>query len=279
MDQNTATNLNQTEVQPEARGNVNKRYLIETSPDANEERSSERRKVGELFVDDLRQIIKDSNREVLEKLSTLSGDVENLKEQNNQLKQEVEDLKVDKDVDRRRISQLEKQIKSKNLILKGLNAKSSVNSVVNKIYFDKLKLPKSVKIRYTKKLYERNDKMAVLAELDSSQSVQSALQNAKKLAGTSIYVERDLTQEKQKDKRVMLQLKKDIVAVSKSHRIAVISDRIRVKDKWFRWNKEKKLVCGQEEADCAIKDLYPDVYDKINFNYNTLFEKSMSKNL
>lgn len=279
MEHNAAINLNQPDVQSEARRNVNKRYLIETSPDASEERSTERRKVGELYVDDLRQIIKDSNREVLEKLSTLSGNVEDLKEQNNLLKQEVEHLKVDKDVDRRRINQLEEQIKSKNLILKGLNAKSSVNGVVNKICFDKLKLPKSVKIIYTKKLYERDEKMAVLVELDSSQSVQNALQNAKKLAGTSIYLERDLTPEKQKDKKVMLQLKKDIVAASKSHRIAVINDRIRINDKWFRWNKEKQLFCGQEEADGTFKDLYPDVFDKINFNYNALLERSMSKNL
>lgn len=275
MDEN---NLNSQQVQDEARGNANKRFLADTSPEVGNERTFGKTKVGDLNVDDLRMIMKESNKEVLEKLTTLSVDVENIKEENKILKQEVEVLKADKEIDRKRISQLEEQLKSKNLIFKGLNAKTSVSAVVSKICFEKLKLPQTAKIIYTRKLYERDGKMAVLVEMDSAQSVQDALRNAKKLAGTSIYVEKDLNVDKQQDKRVMLQMKKDIVAVSSVHRVAVMSDRIRIKDKWLRWTKDRKLVCGQQDGYDILKELYKNHVDQININYNTLLEKSISKN-
>lgn len=269
--------MNSQDVQTPAPSNPNKRFIADTSPTANDGHVTGTTKVKDIDVDDLKMLMREVNQEVLEKLTILSVDVEGIKVENSLLKKEIEILKSDKDMDRKRINQLEEQLKSKNLIFKGLNSKSSATAAVSKICFGKLKLPKTAKIIYTKKLFERDGKMAVLAEMDSVESVQNALKNAKNLAGSSIYVEKDLNADRQKDKRVMLQLKKEILAVSNMHKVIVISEKIRVKDKWLRWNKENKLVCGQQEAWKTLKELYVN-YEKICLDYNELLEKSMSKN-
>lgn len=261
-------------VATEARGNIAKRPLLDLSP----EQDDERRKVADLDVAGLRMLIRDVNKEVLDKLSYVADDVDKLKEQNIKLQQELECLKADKDQDRKRITQLEEQLKSKNLIFKGLNAKSSVKAVVHKVCFEKLKVPNTVTIKSTRKLYERDGKMSVLVEMDSDQSVQDILRNSKKLAGTSIYIEKDLSADKQTNKKVMLQLKKELLVISKLHKVIVVNDRIKIKDKWMWWNKEKTLMCGKQQGYETLKELYTNDFDKININYNNLLKNLISKN-
>lgn len=105
--------------------NASKRFLADTSPDQQTKQSERRQKVSDLDVDEFRAIMKENNKEVLEKLTVLSVDVDTLKQQNIWLKEQVDCLQADKEADRRRIGQLEFQIKSKNLLFKGLEAKKN----------------------------------------------------------------------------------------------------------------------------------------------------------
>lgn len=249
-----------------------KRMLAEISPE-----HRDTRKIGDLLVDDLKSIIKEGNKEVLDRLDNLSGDVTDLKRQNEMLKQEVEVLKNEKDSDRRRIAQLEDQFKRKNLIFKGVPASNSVNEV-KKICNEILEIPEPVILKSTKKLNERDGKVMLLAELDSEQSTIDVLKNTKKLAGTDIYIERDLNVDRQKDKKAMLRLKKEVLSVSKFHRVVVRDDRIRIVDKWFKWSSNKQLMCGTSEAESILKMFYGEKALSINLNYDYLLNRTVSKN-
>lgn len=51
--------------------------------------------------------MKEGNQEILDKLTAISVDVESLNVKNSLLKEEIKTLKSDKNVDRKRINQLE----------------------------------------------------------------------------------------------------------------------------------------------------------------------------
>lgn len=159
-----------------------------------------------------------------------------------------------------------------------MKQKKTVFEEVGKVCIEKLELPTASIVKSTRKLFERDGKMTVLAEFDSSRSVQHVLQNARKLAGSKIYIEKDLNLERQHDKKVMLQLKKEIKAHSSAHRIAVVNDKLVIAKNWFRWNKDKKLVCGQQDAETILSNLYTNCFSKICLDYNLLFKKFVSKN-
>lgn len=253
----------------------NKRSLSQISPE--QVNVSKNRKVGELDVDDYKMIMREINKEVLEKVSKVSDDVETLKEQNIWLKGEVECLKAEKEMDRKRIMHLEEQLKSKNLLFKGLNVNKSLIDEVTNVCKNNLNLHTTA-IKSTRKIFERNGKMTVLAEFDSLQSVQEVLQETRKLKGTSIYIEKDLSVERQQDKKVMLQLRREIRAASTKYSIKVVSDKIKIGSCWMRWNKDKKLVSGDQEAEDVFKKLYGNLLSNINISYNVLLNNSMSKN-
>lgn len=249
-----------------------KRLRSEISPEKNSV------KVGELSVEDLRSIFRDENKEVLDKLNYLTDDFNDLKKQNEMLKQEIQNIQAEKDSDRKRIAQLEDQFKRKNLIFKGLPSSKSTVNEVKKVCNEILKIPDTSILKSAKKLTERNGKITVLAELDSEQSTYVVLNNTKELKGTNIYIERDLNVDRQKDKRAMLRLKKEIVKVSKIHRVIVRDDRLRIADKWFKWSQHKQLLCGQSEAEPIMKQLYGDQALGINLQYEYLVNENISKN-
>ncbi|XP_054729228.1 uncharacterized protein LOC129238211 [Anastrepha obliqua] len=235
-------------------------------------------KVGDLDVETLKLIIKESNNEMLEKLNELSSDVAELKKQNEYLSQEIEKIKAEKNMDKIRLAQLEDHIKKQNLIFKGLTVSTSTKEAVDKVCKEVLQINDASIVKSTKKIYERDGKMTVLAEIRSEKDIGDIFKKSSKLAGTTIYVERDLNLERQQDKKVMMQLKKDIMAISSKHRIGVRDDRMKVANKWLRWNKDKKLVCGMEDANITLQLLYENRLQNVKIDYNILLSKIISKN-
>lgn len=255
----------------------NKRMLSEVNTD-DQEAGSSNYKVSDLSVNEFKSLLRQGNDEILHRLDYITGDVLELKKQNDELKKEMENLKAEKEADRKRITQLEDKFKSKNLIFKGVAAGNSANIEVQKICNKILETPDPTILKSAKKLYEHEGKVTVLAELDSEQSAINVLKNTKKLAGTKIYIERDLNEERQKDKRALLRLKKEILNISKFHRIVVRDDKMRIAEKWFKWNADKKIVCGQDDAGPIMKQIYGEKISSINLDYEYLLNKSNSKN-
>lgn len=234
-------------------------------------------KLSELTVDDLKAIMKETNVEILAGLAKLTDEVRELKTQNEFLMHEIELLKLEREKDRRRIAILESQIKGKNLIFKGLDSKKSPNEAVKSICTDVLKMIDTTGIKSTKKIFEKEGKMTILVEFQANDNIEDVIKKTTELKGTGIYIERDLDAEKQQNKVVLLQLKKEILAASKKYRILVRDDRLKVNNKWLKFNKEKKLVCGKDDGVTVLKEFYGNELNII-INYDLLLNKLNLKN-
>lgn len=70
-------------------------------------------------------------------------------------------------------------------------------------------------------LFERNGIQTVVADFGNESNVLEVLRNTKKLAGTSISVDRDLNPRRQRNKVAMLLIRKEILKEFKKYKIVV----------------------------------------------------------
>ena len=68
-------------------------------------------------------------------------------------------------------------------------------------------------------------------ELESSKSIDEVFQNTRKLAGTTISIERDMIPTKQIHKKAFLILKKQLQEINKEHKVIVREDRLKINEK------------------------------------------------
>lgn len=228
--------------------------------------NSEQQKVSDISVANLKAIIKECNEEVLGRISTLSEEVNNLKTLNDGLIHEMELMKMENNMLKRRLTDIETNIKGKNLVIRGLSLQQTNISEIQKLCQEVLKIENRASIKSVKTLYQRNEMAAVLVEFDSSSNVEDVLKKTSNLKGTHIYIERDLNAERRLDKVIMLQLRRQLLAFSKKHQVKVRDDRIQIGSKWFKWNMEKNLVCGTSDALNIMQELYGDEFN-LNIKY------------
>lgn len=266
--------------------NPSKRKSDVLSPDG-----AARNAVGQMAINDLMVFMSNLMDEKLVNLPTkkdfeeiktnvheLSGKIDKLQSENQALKEEVKQLKEENEKENKQILFLQEHSKRNNIIFKNIDYKVPLNEAVTDCCKENLKIAKDICIVSTRKLYEKDGKAGIIAEFQSEAIVREVFQHAKNLAGTQIFLDRDLTTEKQKDKRVMLELKKLIQNVSQKHRIKVINEKMRIDQKRFFWNGQKELVSGKQSGKDALKNLYGDAIVSININYYDILSKLTSKN-
>lgn len=264
-----------------------KRKFNETSPE-NMEKPDE---VGKMSANELINLMssvldeklkdmatKNDVKEVKEDMREVKSEVTRLADENKVLHEEVLKLKEERENDQKRMKQLEDGLGKKKIIIRGLASQRSTYEAVKKMIKENLKIENRIEIEQTKKIFERNGKMTVLVELRSEAMVSEIFKYTKNLRGTSIYVERDLSNERQKNKKIMIQLRKEILHVDKSKRVAVRDDKLVVDDKRFFWDKNNVLRCGQSTGEEVLKDLYGEKALSITLDYNEIFAKTNSKN-
>lgn len=150
---------------------------------------------------------------------------------------------------------------------------------VERVCQDILKI-NPVKITSTRILFKNqtNNKINVVAEMQNELMAEKIFKNLKYLAGTTIKVEKDLSLERQQDRKIMFRLKEDIIAVDRTHKVFVKNDSIKIGTHWMFWNNSKELMCGKNKAADVLAKLYGDHINNINLNYNQLLEKLLPKN-
>lgn len=264
-----------------------KRKNIELSPDM------ETDLVGNMKITDLMNVIKETitlsldekmknlstkadMEEIKQEIGAVNTELLSLRKENLELKEEIAILKKEKQVDRKNVLWLEQQTCNKKLIFKGVSKDSNPKKAVHCVCSDILKI--DIGILSARKMFERDEKMSVIVELETSAEVAKVFKNTSKLAGTKISIERYILPLKQERKKAFLQLKKNISNISKKHKIVVRDDRLKVNDKWFIWNSENKLVCGKINGREALKDLYEEDVENLEINYDTLLQNFFSKN-
>lgn len=211
-------------------------------------------------------------------IDSLRKELHSFAEEKNQLIQQIEELKTERKSDRRRLAMLEDQMKRKNVIFRGIPAEENIDEAVKKIASTNLKISMPMPIKSTRKLFDRFGKMGVLVELENESYIREIFKHTKNLAGTNISVERDLNMERQEQKKVMLHLKRSILAINRSHPISVREDKLRIDGKWIAWNMDKQLVSGSLNGLDVLKSIYGETINGINFNYNSILGNINKKN-
>lgn len=249
---------------------------------ANAEVQADDRKVGEMRVDELKYVIEALTRNIYKdifgQVQLLTTNVAKLENDNIVLRKEIRELREESDFRRRQLQVVEDQVKRKNIIVKGLNSntRKTPKEELMVLCTETLKLdPNEINVRSVKKIYDRNNKMGIVAELNSEEEVYKVLKETGKLNRESlISVEKDLNSEKQVQKRVMLRLKRDLLAVNRSQRVTVRDERMRIADKWFYWNQRKQLTSGNSNRVAVMKELYGNTdLNPITFDYFEILDK------
>lgn len=274
---------------PESNNRSSKRVFSELSPDT--ENKVEPAKI--MDSENLIQVIKDTiNKNLDEKLKMLAtkNDLEDIKgeimavnteittlrQENRDLKEELSKVKKDNEDKTKDIHWLENQIKSNKLFIKGLSASKNTMSEVKNMFREKLNL--SPKITSVRKVFERNNTMAVIVELNTPDDIEDIFKNTKMLAGSKISIERDLIPNRQERKKVALHLKKKILDISKEHKVMVREDKIKIKDQWFKWDKFNKFITGNVGGKEELIKIYGDKMLNVNTDYDVNLNEFMSKN-
>lgn len=206
----------------------------------------------------------------------ISTDINALKSENQSLKEELSKVKIENSQYKKDITWLENQIRSSKLFIKGLPSAKNPKEEVQKLFREKLNVTASTK--NVRKVFDRNGKMAVIAELENEDALQQIFRNTKKLSGSDISIERDMIPNKQQHKKTFLILRKQILAVSKQHKVVVREDKLKIKDRWFKWNSDHKLVSGNADGEKELVKLYGEDIKTICLNYYQLNDDSYPKN-
>lgn len=214
--------------------------------------------------------------EIKVEISGIGSEISNLREENKQLKDELSKVKREYEESKKDMMWIQQQIKTTKVFIRGLNSSREPATEVSNMLKSKLEITPS--LSSVRKIFDRNGKMGVIVEFESTQVVENVLRNTKKLTGTAIYIERDLIPTKQLLKRVSLHLKAKILTVSKAHKVVVREDRIKVKDTWFAWNSDRKLLSGKADGKAELLKIYGDCITNINTDFEQLLEEMSSKN-
>lgn len=215
---------------------------------------------------------------VTENVNDVKMEVSKLADENKLLQEEVQKLRQYREEDQKRMKYLEEDLGKKKIIIRGLVSQKSTYGAVKKLFNEKLNLGNRVDIEQTRKMFEKDGKMTVMVELKSVKMVSEVFKNAKNLAGSSVYIDRELSSERQQDKKIMLQMKKDILQVDKTKRIAVKNDKLVVDGQVFAWNNNKTLMCGKKPGEDLLKEWYGEKINCIALSYNEILSKISSKN-
>lgn len=216
--------------------------------------------------------------ELKENIGDVKTEVSRLSTENDRLQEEMRKLKEERKQDQQRMMLLERDLVKKKLIIRGLESQPSSFKAVKKAFKENFKMNKNVEIEQTRKIYEKNQKMTVMVEFKSANTVAQVFKHTKNLAGSSIQVERELCKERQLNKKVMLCMKKEILQVEKNIKINVRDDNMIINKKQLYWNRNKILMCGEEKGDVVLKSIYGEKLDNLNLEYDKILEKVNSKN-
>jgi len=118
----------------------------------------------------------------------------------------------------------------------------------------------------------------VLVECESQGEAENILKNGHKLVGSQVFLDKDLTLEKQANKMALLELKMFLLATRRETKVKVQNDSINVEGNWMSFNNNKVLMWQRKPAETKLKEIYGNSLEMSRNNYASLRQKSKSKN-
>lgn len=234
------------------------------------------RKIGELTVEEYADVVTHCNSDIYDKIVKLNQDVTKLQEENVKILKELEEYKQKTLTLERDLMMVDKRQKRNNVIFKGLNEDASPKTVIEGVCSQVLEVPNIV-VKETRKTFNRDGKMNVIAELESENMVNDLLRNSSKLKGSEISLDRDLTRDAREKKSAMLKIKKELNGMDSSKKIVVRDDRMKVENRWFYWSGEKKLMCGSEDGKVVLSNLFGNNVNILDLSYKSVLDRNIRK--
>lgn len=207
-----------------------------------------------------------------EKLEAVAEEVQDLKAENANLQNRIEALQNSQTASTRQVTHLENNLKRRNLIFRGLAANNDIKDAVRNIIVNTMKvnIPNLI-LCSCRKIYEKERKITVVAEFPDEETVNSILKCARNLQGTRITLERDLSQQRQENRKAMISLKSMLREVNNDKLVAIRNDEMRIDGKWFRWSVDKVLMHQQEKNGMNIlANIYNNQLDLSKMSYHML---------
>lgn len=190
----------------------------------------------------------------------LQQTVAEVKNENKQLRQEVDNLKA-------KFEQLDKNSRRRNLIFCGINCvnttmtKTEIANICNKVLKVEVSMVRIVTIKHNSDF---------LVELETVKQAVNILSNSAKLKNSGIYVQKDYTAEERNKRFHLRQLKNYLKRVSKDTKCMFKNTSLIIDDKRYEWCNGN--IVAQNEVDKqSIMLLLVN-----NANYNVVVKKTRS---
>lgn len=260
----------------------NKRKNIELSPIGNSSVTNRQKAlkmddsvtVVNLTVGALKVIIsdtvKENNKDLHDEVKLMTEKMNKLIEENLLLKANIAKISEEAEKNKRNLLMLEDNVKRRNLIFKGIPSNDAPFEAVSKVIKDQLKVTTPIHVKATKKIFDRNGSMGVIAELDGEQEVRDILRNTRNLAGSRISIEKDLNHDRQECRKAMVQLRRNILEVDNTHRVQLRDDKLRIEGSTFHWNRDHQFMSGQENGQRTLNRIYGNNINNIEINFENL---------
>lgn len=204
-------------------------------------------------------------------LQQYADEVKLLRDSNEIVKATLEDIKKEKVQLHKHIELMDRQIRSKNIIVKGtVDGNNTLQSIQN-LLLQTMKINDEIEIDETKVIKKYEDGTSiVLVKFVREQSIRKVFSNIKQLAGTKWRIERDYTNATREQMNKLLVARKHIKSLlvdgnDKKIGIIVIGNRMTIRGSSFYFNNEGKLWCENKPAYVKLNSIF--VYN--NFNEET----------
>lgn len=215
--------------------------------------------------------------EVNKNIGQVKTEVEQLKMENTELKDEIKKLKESQQLYERRVDSIQDDLYKKKIIIKGLENQDFPQEVVINMLKEKLNIEDQIETDAVRKLFVNKGKMTVLVEMRTADMALEILKRSRNLAGSSIYIERDLPIQRRKSKKMMLVLRRSILTLCKDKKVQVRGDALFVDGKSFKW-RNNILMCDDKNGKDELVNIYGSIINDLCVDYNAILCKVRAKN-
>lgn len=197
-----------------------------------------------------------------EDFGTLQGTIENQKKDNTDLKEKLEVFEA-------RLERIDKNERSNKLIFSNVVCTDGAVRAAYYVCNQLMKIDQqlvTVKNAFILKKFE-NDRATILVEFMERNMITTVFQHVKNLSGSKIGVERDLTEEQQKVRKTLVELKRRMLDNNKQLKIHVSDVTMKIGSNKFTFRK------GKLESGIAGQDVNKFFIDNYKLNIDEYFNK------
>lgn len=194
------------------------------------------------------QQIDGNMKQMNRKMDVLMMELKQIKDENKRLSKKVEEQED-------RIGRLERAVRSKNIVIKGIADEERENENLTKEKIDRVIQKIGVNVEIERDIdeigrigkFEEGKKRPILVKLLKESTKSKILKNAKQLKGTTIWIEEDFPKNIQEERRTLIPRLKE--ARNRGHRAVLKYNKLIVDGEIYRGGEEGQWKEVEQEED------------------------------